>query len=100
MTLTATRDQGVVWINGELVPHSEAKVSIFDRGFVYGDAAFDSLRTYRHRPLMLDIYLDRFLASLKYLRIDPGVSRGELEVIVEQVLAANLSRIAPEEDVQ
>lgn len=100
MTVVATRDEGIVWINGELVPESQARVSIFDRGFVYGDAAFDSLRTYRHRPLLLELYLDRFLASLQYLRIDPGVSRSDLEVIVESVLAANLSRITPDEDLQ
>jgi branched-chain amino acid aminotransferase len=90
----------VVWINGELVPASQAKVSIFDRGFQYGDAAFDAMRTYNHRPFRMDDYFDRFFGSLKSLGIDPGVTREELRSIVEKVLAANLPLISEHEDVQ
>jgi len=92
--------EGIVWINGDLVPESQATVSIFDRGFVYGDAAFDALRTYGHRPLLLDSYLDRFFASLKYMDIDPAVTRVELKRIIDTVLAANLPRISKDEDLQ
>jgi branched-chain amino acid aminotransferase len=90
----------MVWLNSEMVPESQAKVSIFDRGFVYGDAAFDALRTYGHKPFMLDSYFDRFFGSLTYMGIDPGVTRAELRQIVEQVLAANLPRISAHEDLQ
>lgn len=90
----------VVWINGEMVPASQAKVSIFDRGFQYGDAAFDAMRTYNHRPFRMEDYFDRFFASLKSLGIDPGVTREELREIVEKVLAANLPLIGEHEDVQ
>jgi branched-chain amino acid aminotransferase len=100
MTSVTTRQPGIVWINGDMVPEAEAKVSIFDRGFVYGDAAFDALRTYRHKPFILDSYLDRFFASLMYMGIDPRVSREELTAIVHQVLDANLHRISKEEDIQ
>jgi branched-chain amino acid aminotransferase len=94
-----TRER-VVWINGEMVPASQAKVSISDRGFQYGDAAFDAMRTYNHRPFRIEDYFDRFFASLKSLRIDPGVTREELRRIVEQVLDANLPLISEKEDVQ
>lgn len=90
----------VVWINGEMVPASQAKVSIFDRGFQYGDAAFDAMRTYNHRPFRMEDYFDRFFGSLKSLGIDPGVTREELRAIVEKVLAANLPLISEHEDVQ
>jgi branched-chain amino acid aminotransferase len=100
MAPVATRSEGLVWINGELVRQSEAKVSIFDRGFVYGDAVFDALRTYRHKPFMLESYLDRFFGSLTYLGIEPGVSRDELRAIVGQVVEANLPRITGDEDLQ
>jgi branched-chain amino acid aminotransferase len=95
--MTAER---MVWINGEMVPTSQAKVSISDRGFQYGDAAFDAMRTYNHRPFRLEDYFDRFFASLKALRIDAGVTREELKRIVEQVLAANLGLVPEHEDVQ
>ena len=90
----------LVWINGEMVPTSQAKVSIFDRGFQYGDAAFDAMRTYNHRPFRMEDYFDRFFGSLKSLGIDPGVTREELRAIVENVLAANLPLISEHEDVQ
>ena len=40
----------VVYVNGCLVPTSQATVSVFDRGFRTGDAVFDTARTFRHRP--------------------------------------------------
>jgi branched-chain amino acid aminotransferase len=90
----------MVWINGEMVPASEARVSIFDRGFQYGDAAFDAMRTYNHKPFRREDYLDRFFASLKSLAIDPGVSRAELNSIIDKVLAANLPLISENEEYQ
>jgi branched-chain amino acid aminotransferase len=89
-----------VWIGGSLMPESQARVSIFDRGFVYGDAAYDALRTYRHQPLRLAEYIERFFKSLHYLGIDPGVTRDELADIARRVLAANLSTIGENEDLQ
>ena len=59
-----------VWISGAMMPESQARVSIFDRGFVYGDAAYDALRTYHHQPLRLGEYVERFFQSLDYLGIN------------------------------
>ena len=89
-----------VWINGELVPESRARVSIFDRGFVYGDAAYDALRTYGHQPIRLTEYVDRFFQSLDYLGIDPGVTREQLADIARLVLATNLPLIGEHEEYQ
>ena len=89
-----------VWMGGALIPESEARVSIFDRGFVYGDAAYDALRTYRHVPLRLDEYIERFFRSLQYLGIDPGVDRAGLTDIVRLVLDRNLPLITEHEDLQ
>lgn len=89
-----------VWMGGALIPESEARVSIFDRGFVYGDAAYDALRTYRHVPLRLDEYIERFFRSLQYLGIDAGVDRAELADIVRLVLDRNLPLITEHEDLQ
>ena len=69
-------DDWVVWLNGEIVPEREALVPIRDRGFKYGDAAFDTTRTFGHRIFKLEEHLDRLYRSLAYLQIDPGVPRG------------------------
>ena len=89
-----------VWISGEMVPESQARVSIFDRGFVYGDAAYDALRTYHHQPLRLAEYIERFFRSLDYLGIDPGVTREQLADIARLVLATNLPLIGENEEYQ
>ena len=40
----------VVYLNGEIIPESEARLSIFDRGFIWGDAVYDAGRTFAGRP--------------------------------------------------
>ncbi|MEC8202742.1 MAG: aminotransferase class IV, partial [Pseudomonadota bacterium] len=80
----------VVWFNGEIIPETEARVPFRDRGFKYGDAAFDTTRTFGHRIFKLDEHLNRFYSSLKYLRIDPGISKEDLKQTTEKVVEINL----------
>lgn len=89
----------VVWFNGEIVPEHEARVPFRDRGFKYGDAAFDTTRTFGHKIFKLDEHLDRFYKSLKYLRIDPGISRAELKRATEEVAELNLKNVTEDEDI-
>ena len=88
----------VVYLNGEFVPMSEAKVSIFDRGFLLGDAVFDLTRTYNHKPFRLREHLERFYESLRYVRIDPGMSIDEMEDISLEVLKRNLPLVDRNDD--
>lgn len=53
------------WVAGRIVPVGEARVSIFDRGFLYGDAFFETVRVYRGRPFLWDGHLRRLRASLR-----------------------------------
>lgn len=93
------RDDGwTVWLNGELVPEHEAKVPIRDRGFKFGDAAFDTTRTFGHKIFKLDDHLDRFDRTLRYLQIDPGVSRKTLIEATEAVAERCLACIGPGDD--
>ena len=89
----------VVWFNGKIVPETEARVPFRDRGFKYGDAAFDTTRTFGHRIFKLDEHLDRFYRSLAYLRIDPGISKEELKRATEEVAAINLRNVSSDEDI-
>ncbi len=89
----------MVWMNGEMVPETEARVPIRDRGFKYGDAAFDTTRTFGHKIFKLDEHLDRFWRSLNYLQIDPGVSKAALVEATHQVAEANLKVIGEDEDI-
>ena len=89
----------VVWFNGEIVQETEARVPFRDRGFKYGDAAFDTTRTFGHRIFKLDEHLDRFYRSLAYLRIDPGISRAALKRATEEVAELNLRNVTEDEDI-
>ena len=89
----------VVWFNGEIVPETQARVPFRDRGFKYGDAAFDTTRTFGHKIFKLDEHLDRLYRSLKYLQIDPGISRAELKRATEEVVEINLKNVTVDEDI-
>ena len=88
----------VAYVNGRIVPESEARVSIVDRGFILGDAVFDTTRTFGHKIFRLDEHLDRLFDSLRYIRIDPGMTRNQLAELTLQVLEANLPLLEPEDD--
>ena len=50
-------------VNGRISDARSAVVSIFDHGFLFGDGVYETLRTYNHRPFLLDRHLARFRAS-------------------------------------
>ena len=88
----------VVYMNGEIIPESEARLPIRDRGFVYGDAVFDTTRTFGHRIFKLDDHLDRFFLSLKYIRLESPLTKRQFRDITMEVLEANLKLIDAGDD--
>ena len=79
--------QRVVYFNGQFVPESEARVSIFDSALMYGDMAFEMTRTYNQRPFKLRDHLEAvWIAQL--LEIDCGLSLDEMERITRETLEA------------
>lgn len=91
-------NQRVVYLNGRIVPESEATLPFRDRGVKYGDAVFDTTRTFGHRIFKLREHLERLYRSLRYVRIDPGLSIEEMAAITEDVVARNLPLLGPDED--
>jgi branched-chain amino acid aminotransferase len=82
-----------VMIDGELRPPGEWRVSVFDRGFLYGDSVFETLRTYHGVPFELGVHMDRLARSAALVFIDLPVPRAALEA---EVLAALRSAQNPE----
>lgn len=76
-------------VDGELVPASSATVSVTDRGFKYGDAAFETLRAYGGEPFAWDEHLDRLSHTCQLLGFEPGYDRSELLTLTNRTLAAN-----------
>src|SRR2546427_9731514 len=79
----------VAYFNGRIVPEREVVVPFRDRGFKYGDAAFDMPRTFHGRPFKLKEHIDRLYRSLRYLRIDPSLSPAAMTAASEEVLERN-----------
>ena len=88
----------VAYVNGKIVPESQASVSIRDRGFLQGDAVFDTTRTFGGRIFRLDEHLTRFFESLKYMRLDPGLPKARLAELTMQVLEENLPLLGENDD--
>lgn len=78
-----------VWINGELFPRAEAKVSVLDSGFVLGDGVWEGLRVHDGKIAFLDRHLDRLEEGAKALDYDLGLSREELTKALYDTLKAN-----------
>jgi len=65
----------VVYLNGEYLAEKDAKVSVLDRGFRWGDAVYDATRTFEGRLFKLQEHVERFFRSLRYARIDPCLDK-------------------------
>lgn len=90
--------QRIVYQNGCFVPEHEARVSIYDSALVMGDMAYEVTRTVHHRPFRLGEHLGRLWHSLSVMRIDPGLSREEMERATLETLARNLPTEAEDID--
>ena len=88
----------VAYFNGNIVPEREVVLPFRDRGFKYGDAAFDMTRTFHGRPFKLPEHIERFYSSLRYLRIDPGIGPAEMISASEEVLERNRHFLTPDTD--
>ncbi len=67
--------QGCAYVDEQFVAPDDAKISIFDWGFLHSDATYDVAHVWDGRFFRLDDHLDRFFASCQALRLDPGRSR-------------------------
>jgi branched-chain amino acid aminotransferase len=96
--MTALANERVSYFNGKIVPEREVLIPFRDRGFMKGDAAFDTTRTFNHKIFKLKEHLERFYRSLRYLQIDPQLSPKEMSDITEDVVARNLHLIDKGDD--
>ncbi len=78
-----------IWINGALLPDDEARVSVFDSGFVLGDGVWEGIRVVGGRPAFLDAHLARLEEGAKTLMISNLPERGALVKAVDEVIAGN-----------
>jgi branched-chain amino acid aminotransferase len=77
-----------IYINGEFFPRSEAKISVFDSGFLVGDGIWEGIRLHRGRFAFLDRHLDRLFAGAKAIDLDIG-ERADIVAALRSVVERN-----------
>lgn len=78
-----------IWLDGKIMPVSDAKVSVFDHGLLYGDGIFEGIRSYNGRIFERDAHLRRFFDSAKAIRLTMSQSYDEIDKAMDETLAAN-----------
>lgn len=87
--MTASDSGRVVFWNGEFVPESQARISIYDSALMFGDMVFEMTRSFGGSHWKLREHLKRLYTGLKILRIEIEMSLDELETAVHDTAAAN-----------
>ncbi len=79
----------LIYHNGKFVPKQEARTSIYDHGFLYGDGVFEGIRAYGGRVFRLDEHLDRMYDSAKAIDLKVPISKNEMKKAVIETLKKN-----------
>ena len=78
-----------IWVNGAIVPRNDAKVSVYDSGFMLGDGMWEGLRLYNGVWAYFDEHMDRLFESCKAVSLDIGMDRSGVANALALVQAAN-----------
>ena len=79
----------VVFMNGEMIPETEAKISIYDSALMFGDMVFEMTRSFNGVQFKLTEHLERLFAGLRVFGIDIPMTIGELEAACLATVEAN-----------
>jgi branched-chain amino acid aminotransferase len=79
----------IIYVNGEFVPQSEARISVLDHAVLYGDGVFDTVVAWNGAVFELDAHLDRFFRSLAAVSLVSPTSRGELVELLGEAIRRN-----------
>ena len=85
----ARNERVKVWINGALVPRAQAKVSVFDGGFIAGDGVWEGFRLLGGRLLFADAHIARLFQGARAIDLDIGMTRAEVLAAIEATCRAN-----------
>jgi branched-chain amino acid aminotransferase len=79
----------VVYIDGQFYEKDQARISVFDHGFLYGDGVFEGIRAYSGRVFRLDEHVERLYRSARAIMLDVGVSPTEMRELVLETCRRN-----------
>ena len=78
-----------IYVNGEFFPRNEAKISVFDSGYLVGDGIWEAVRLHHGALVFLDQHLDRLYAGAASIGMDIGMTREDLTEKVRKTLEIN-----------
>lgn len=76
----------IIWFNGRIMPMSEARVSVEDRGFQFADGVYEAMRIYRGKPFALDVHLQRLENSAAGIRLGVPLERPTLALEIQKLI--------------
>jgi len=85
----APRPDLKVFLDGQIVPVDQAKISVFDHGLLYGDGVFEGIRSYNGRVFELDAHVQRLFDSAKAIRLTIPMSAQQIKDAIYQTMEAN-----------
>lgn len=76
-------------INGEITSEENAKISVLDRGFLYGDSVYEATRTFNKIPFRIDAHIDRLFESAEKIYFKPKYTKDNIKNEVLKLIAAS-----------
>ncbi|MFN0118004.1 MAG: aminotransferase class IV [Elusimicrobiota bacterium] len=86
--------QTIVYLNGKYLQEKDAHISIFDRGFLYGDGLYETIRIYDGVPFLLTEHLQRLFQGLHILSMKLPLSQSRIKKIIKNLIQKNKSKEA------
>ncbi|MEE9222568.1 MAG: D-amino acid aminotransferase [Nitrosomonadaceae bacterium] len=81
----------MIYLNGSFIPIEDARISVLDRGFIFGDGVYEVVPVYSRRPFRLTEHLQRLHDSLEGIRLRNPHSDVEWRGLLERIIASNES---------
>ncbi len=85
----ARNEHILIYLNGKIVPKSEAQVSVYDSGFMLGDGVWEGLRLYRGRWAFVELHINRLFTGAKAIDLAVGLSPDDVYEALEKTRLAN-----------
>ena len=80
---------GAAWMDGEVIPISEAKISVLDWGLTRSDITYDVVHVWNGAFFRIDDYLERFTTSMSKLRLDVGLDKEEIRAAIVDLISTS-----------
>jgi len=88
----------LVYLNGRMIPASQAHLAIYDAGIVLGATVTEMTRTFRHQLYRLEDHVNRLFRSLRYVRLDIGMSPAQLAETSRELVAKNAALLGDNDE--